>query len=420
MGSNYGGTPPVNIVHTQENKGGRVTEEAEASEGKKSRRLSGEPAIHLDHFPLLAKFDPPDMLPTYGSVLGVMRSLCGGGKNQMSNGDAAVETAKLVMCKYYHDTIYCHSQSTITKHLKDVWRIYKEGGRYARAGRMNLKVAQEFEELIKKRDTLFDMSTDDPTRKKLLEMEWGVKMGMKEKLYLDDQRGPRLMACDSGVDPTFYRVFMAQQRQREREEEYRERREEEFRGKSIEQIEQYLRDQGEILTTSPESSQQSAGSWSQALDTPFKRKRLLEPGEPLPGEPLPGDTLPGDPLPPEFRHIRESERKVKDSFYLTCADLAADGLSLMESMKSVCIIGNGMFGRSWILPEERSWSDVKTRLDTLPEKTHVLQKLRLIEAERLSLVVEKMREEKEKGHMITHASDSTTKKRVGQFIGQVG
>ena len=92
----------------------------------------------------------------------------------------------------------------------------------------------------------------------------------------------------------------------------------------------------------------------------------------------------------------------------------------MESMKSVCIIGNGMFGRSWILPEERSWSDVKTRLDTLPEKTHVLQKLRLIEAERLSLVVEKMREEKEKGHMITHASDSTTKKRVGQFIGQVG
>ena len=33
---------------------------AQPSEGKKSRRLSGEPALHVDHFPLLLKFDPPD------------------------------------------------------------------------------------------------------------------------------------------------------------------------------------------------------------------------------------------------------------------------------------------------------------------------------------------------------------------------
>ena len=139
-------------------------------------------------------------------------------------------------------------------------------------------------------------------------------MGVKEKMYLDDQRGPRLMACDSGVDPTFYRAFMSQQRQKEREQEYRERRDEEFRGKSIEQIEEYLRSQGEIPTTSPESSQQSVFTPMKerefchtTSDTPLttmeeevgaemvgKKKRLFSPVKE--GR---------DPLPPEFRHIRE-------------------------------------------------------------------------------------------------------------------
>ena len=78
-----------------------------------------------------------------------------------------------------------------------------------------------------------------------------------------------------------------------------------------------------------------------------------------------------------------------------------------------------MFGRCWRKSEESSWANVRSRLDTAPERIHVLQYLRNIEAERLSLIAEKMKESKEQGHMVTHASDSTTKKRVGQFIGQV-
>ena len=34
-------------------------------------------------------------------------------------------------------------------------------------------------------------------------------------------------------------------------------------------------------------------------------------------------------------------------------------------------------------------------------------------------MAEEIRKGKEEDHIITHASDSTTKKRVGQFIGQV-
>ena len=44
--------------------------------------------------------------------------------------------------------------------------------------------------------------------------------------------------------------------------------------------------------------------------------------------------------------------------------------------------------------------------------------LQQIEAQSLSLVVDMLVKEKEKGRMVTHVSDSTKKKGVGQFIAQ--
>ena len=72
---------------------------------------------------------------------------------------------------------------------------------FAKAGRMGRTLAKEYVDLIHKKDKLFDFSTDDPNRKKELELIWGVKMGVRETLYLEDQRGARKMVCDSGVDP---------------------------------------------------------------------------------------------------------------------------------------------------------------------------------------------------------------------------
>ena len=411
-----------------------------SEEARRSRRQSGEPALHGDHFPPLKKFNPPDKLPTKASVVGRVRYLCSGGKNNMSNDKAAVEVAKEVYSKYFHDTVFCLSKSKITQCVKDLWKVQRDGGRVARAGRMNLKLAQDYQKLIKSKDDLFDMATEDPEQKKKLEVEWGVKMGVKEKLYLDDQRGPRLMACDSGVDPVFYRAFMKQQRLKEKNLEYQEKRDEEFRGKNIEQIEQYLRDQGEIVSTSPESVAtplKGKETNRRASETPImtleedlggelgsKRRRLFDSSGKCTDVPVekgqddPVDQV-ADPLPSEFRHLRSSEKKVKDAFYLTCSDLSAEGLSLKECIDAVCIVGRGMFGRSWRKSEESNWANIRSRLDTAPERIRVLQYLRNIEAERLSLIAEKMKESKEQGHMVTHASDSTTKKRVGQFIGQV-
>lgn len=74
-----------------------------------------------------------------------------------------------------------------------------------------------------------------------------------------------------------------------------------------------------------------------------------------------------------------------------------------------------MFGRSWKHAEER---DKIVDIDTVSTNRAIRLALQQIEAQSLNLVVEKVEEEKQKSMMITHASDSTTKKVVGQFIVQ--
>ena len=71
--------------------------------------------------------------------------------------------------------------------------------------------AKAYEQLVKEKDYLFDVATEDQTRKNRLNEEWGVKMGQRENLYLEDQRGPRLMECDSGADPAWFRSLMQAQ-----------------------------------------------------------------------------------------------------------------------------------------------------------------------------------------------------------------
>ena len=53
--------------------------------------------------------------------------------------------------------------------------------------------------------------------------------------------------------------------------------------------------------------------------------------------------------------------------------------------------------------------------DTLPGRAYIRDRLNLIEAEGLSLVVDELRSGAEAGRMITAAKDSNTKKRAGTF-----
>ena len=152
---------------------------------------------------------------------------------------------------------------------------------------------------------------------------------------------------------------------------------------NIEEITDFLLSEGEIPVATPVKA---AGSGS---DDPFlsleedvvvrqegedqgckKKRRLFEERE--------GDE--NDPLPSQYRHIRHSERKVKDYFYTTCSTLYGEGLPLQESLNAVVTVGNGMFGRKWKKYDEKEES---FDIDTAPQKRHLLEKLMQIEAQSL-------------------------------------
>ena len=56
--------------------------------------------------------------------------------------------------------------------------------------------------------------------------------------------------------------------------------------------------------------------------------------------------------------------------------------------------------------------------DSMPENRNIRDKLRLIEAQCLSVVADEIIKHKRSGATITHTIDSTTRKVVGTFVGQ--
>ena len=123
----------------------------------------------------------------------------------------------------------------------------------------------------------------------------------------------------------------------------------------------------------------------------------------------------GDQMPAHLRNIRDSERKVKDKFYHTCADLAGHGFGAEECSRAIVVVANGMFDRTWAVNSENS--DTFDR-DTAPGMKQIVDSLSKIEAQSLSLLVDHVNNNKVDGRMVTLASDSTTRRGVGQFQGQ--
>ena len=71
-------------------------------------------------FPLLDQFVHPTMLPVYKSVIGVLQSLTAGGKAQTRHEDAVREVAKLVISKWFHDSIFCLALDTVVDRIRKI------------------------------------------------------------------------------------------------------------------------------------------------------------------------------------------------------------------------------------------------------------------------------------------------------------
>ena len=124
-----------------------------------------------------------------------------------------------------------------------------------------------------------------------------------------------------------------------------------------------------------------------------------------------------DPLPLCFRHVRNSERKVKDSIYLAITDLIGIGLSIPETQKAVRNVSNRVFGRDFKIAEDHDNEELSSiDLDTLPNERSIRKMAEQVETHGMAAEAQEIVDRKfEGGNVFTHASDSTTKKGVGKF-----
>ena len=98
--------------------------------GERSRNRSGGPLLDPEVvFPPLKKYVPGSQLPTNGSVISMVRFMLlgGGGGRGVTMSVCLREVAKQVYSKYYHDTVYCVSISTIQRRLKELMEVFNQG-----------------------------------------------------------------------------------------------------------------------------------------------------------------------------------------------------------------------------------------------------------------------------------------------------
>ena len=416
------------------------------SSGSRYTRSSG-PVLDLElTFPKMKTYQPPTQLPTVASVVGMLRyftdrSRCGAGRTRQMG---IHEVAKQIYAKWYHDSVPCIGLMTLRRRLDDLLKLVQEGHhRYQqlKKGGMGKKKVAEYMELVSKKDQLYDIfprkpdGEEDGVKKRKVEEEWGVRMGRMEELYYEDQKSGRRMECGKQVDPVWYQAMMKKQRERERLEAYREERDRQFLYHPLSHIEGILREDGSLSSTGDISEEEEGNVAKKARtedvdeterETPIDEEKekvsdALEETEELEVTTrtkkkfveVEGDEI--DPLPEKYRHIRKSERKVKDEVFIAIGNMVGEGLSLDESAKAIVEVGNVMFERKWKVPRE---GDETFDVNTLPAKSNIREALKQQEAQDLDLMVDELERGKEEQRPLTHFTDSTTKKGVGKFAAQ--
>ena len=368
-------------------------------------------------FPPLKCFEHPNKLPTVKSVIGCLKYLT---EAKNSHESAVKEVAKRVYCKYYHDTVCCSNIRGIERRITKLWSNFREGRKRIASGRKGGSAVEAYKKIITEADKLFDVSVvEDATKRKECEREWGVNMAKKDFDYYENMKtGDRKWECDHGVDPVWYCAMLRKQRMRERHEEYKRKMNENFEMKNLDEITEMLNDEkfeGEEPEEEEEEEEEEEMEGEEGTKRGHEGGNANESSPPKKKRSFVKVDKDNDSLPPQFQHLRESERKVKDAVYYTIANLTGLGMSIPEATKAIVEVGNGLFGRSWKLQ-----SDDTEVFDnnTMPSKGNIRDKLTLIETQSLSLIADEIVNRSNEGRMITHAIDSTTKKNVGTFATQ--
>jgi hypothetical protein len=363
-------------------------------------------------FPVVNMFHPTNKLPTLACTVGMLRYYNNQRKTRkgLDSDRASLEVAKILVAKWYHDTLPTIAIDTLVLRLEKLYKQVITGCRDMKREDVR-KTVEIYKKLVDDKDKTYDIFEEDKEKRKEKEKEWGVSMGKMEEVYLEDMREERKMECGGSVDPVWYQAVMKKRRQKEREEKNKDEMAQQFQFKPMEEIEGLLDEEGEVKSSDDSEYRDENENSNLELEERVEERAETSKKKKVFKKSVDDD----DPMPPKFRHVRISERKVKDDVYKCLANLSGEGLSLQESIKAVVEVANSCFGRSWKIPAEE---DGTFDIDTMPHGKNIREMMKMLEAQSLNLLVDRMEQGKAEGRCLTHYTDSSTKKHVGTFNAQ--
>ena len=345
-------------------------------------------------------------LLTLGELVGGVRGLV---SKKTSADEACIKVSKIAVQHWVDRNVYPLSWQMVHKRLfKDytefmsVRKLIMMKNSYTEATKDRYTVLKEMKDQVY---DIYSLHSSQPAAKKRkadLEAELDIRMGPKENEYLQNQLSkeiarsdPRKILCvpkKMDIDP----VWVAQQQKKTSLGEYYEKQIQ----STVKQFETVKMDDSmaDIDINNNDSDYCDEEDYGGSKKK-RKYRRIPE--------------IADDPLPQEYRHVRSGERKVLDRFYLAAGDLVGEGLSAREALKAIQVVSNRCFGRNFKLLED--FEEKEFDQDTLPSVKAVRTMVERIEAQGLASEAAEIIKKKREGVVVTHASDSTTKKAVGKF-----
>jgi len=388
----------------------------ETRRGEKLFQLSKK-ETHLTCLPIIEKFQHTK-LPLLKEVISLVYKRTEKGYTF----ESAVKHISQLVEKHWTDrNIYTYSHQAVmkklNKHLKEYRYLSKVDTR--RQGESFIKRCNAMNTLL---DSLFDIFCHDKNRLKKLEQQHGIPMQKEEYEFLNNMRGDRSYVCDK-VDVLYHKEQDEKLRKLEKKKMIQSSN---FETVSFE--EDVDDDAGIIDTENPYEHTEE--------QSPVAKKKLKFVDTSTPIATISTRTSASKvgchikDVPSGGIHVRTSKNAVLSEIYHACADMDGEGFSLREIQVALKVVANTIFKTEWKIPEEKDriskydheneepeQEPKETIIDsnTLPTRSAIRKKLKQMQAYSLGLIANEINSSETKVDIITHATDSTTRKHVGTF-----
>ena len=343
----------------------------------------------------------PGLLPKVRSVMEVMMEMLmprGKGYTQLSKMDAAERVGQMLHEHWVWCNIYPKYVKNVSKQVLDCWLNFKQMVSCRKERQTDKWKKEKLEPYMEMfNNSLFDISSKDPAFIKKQEDLTGVKMTELEADFLQDQKGPQLMYCESFVD----RKWLTMDTRRRKDREEQAKRQDQSKKDIIMMAPVKYSDENEECEDDEKDKDFNILD-DEGNETTAKKKRKFE------GIHLREKLA----LPMDWEHIRHSHHKVREE-YFRVVDLLMSKyhMSMSQAVASVVWTGRIMFGRSWCFHEEGE----KITVDTVPQASSARRIGKGLEVFTLAKLCEKILSCDDKRVTVTYHDDGSRTQGAGSY-----